>query len=146
MTDFTEFDMASVDALGGAVLGIEEYAHSQGHIDAISMAQESGIYEEGIRGGVMKGLAIGIELGYNQIVIEKVKSQETMKNIRQLKKCETLENKLNAIPNFNDDSIDFDNTVRDVRSLSRALLINNPIMPPFQPPSSFASKTSASDW
>lgn len=108
-------DLAGFDA----IVDFEGACFQNGKIDGIKDGSASGFYNDGKRSGFLKGMAIGFELSFMKKVAEE--HSISVANERQIKRCQNIISKVDAIPSLNSPDIDFDSSVQELRSLYKAL-------------------------
>jgi hypothetical protein len=131
------------------LLTLEETAYRIGKCDAIAAAEADGIFQEGYQAGVLRGLAIGLEVGFDAAMLHRIQQQHqdtVTTSSRQIKRWETLAAKISAVPLLNDETVDFEASVREIRSLSRLVCAGVEGLEPFRPPAAFAGTMASSDW
>jgi hypothetical protein len=108
------------------VVNLESTWYNEGYIEGLENSKCSDEYEEGVRAGIMKCYTIGLELGYMKGAIERT-ADENVSNRILTRRREVIDRIL-AVPMTNDENFDFEQEIRDLRSLFNQCAVD---IPPF---------------
>ena len=137
-----------------SIVNLDSQVHENGYNDGLRDAETSGMLQNGMRGGFLKGLAFGLECGFVekscQLLIEpKIAdieaSNRTEKRVSEVvAKCEAI---LHAHEQEigEESAIDYDEAIRQLRSLHKQLGAPLGSFPP-KFDSSTTKKMVSSEW
>ena len=141
MTEFSGHDSNWDEEL----LDIEANAFKQGQKDGERDAEESGYFEDGCDAGLMKGMALGIQIGYIASIAAHAKANHPQITPRLVKRCDSILEKAVMIPNSNDANIDFETAVKEIHSISKLVCSSEDYISHFKVPSNEVAASTASN-
>lgn len=125
---------------------IEANAARDGIVDGIQDAVASGVHSDGIRTGLLKGLSLGLQIGYANIIATRTKATSNQLSSRQLKRCDSIIEKISHISNENDVSTDYDRAVKEINAISKLICTSDDITPFQWPSNQTYSSVVKTDW
>lgn len=131
------------------VINLEANSYQQGFQEGITAAARSGQYEEGKRGGILKGFAIGFEAAFFSVAAElhlkRKEGEEGSSGNREkmILILQELQSNATSVPSKNDPDFDFDEKVQTMRGLYKKA---GNSLGKFPPENKVTSTPSSQDW
>lgn len=103
------------------IVMLEQQVYAKACLEGQESAEEDmkEAKQEGLTAGLLKGSAIGFELGFYSVVIEDIQDKVVSANSRPRKLLSDLEQRLSSFPRTNASDFDFDKEVQSMRALYR---------------------------